>query len=143
MKNNSNDYRFIDNFLGRIYELIQQTESVQNGDVKGIYFNVNNREEFPCVYIIINAIEDKSKFDQKMYEIEFEISIHSREQGRNFLTRFASEIKRVIMQKNCSFHGYDVIGLTNDIVNFDQARDLISNKMTMQYKAMITSANFG
>lgn len=130
-------YRFIDDFLDHLYKIIQMIKSVRDGQVQGLYLQVNNKEKFPCIYIIVNSIEDKSRFDQQIYEIEFEISVHTRQQSNRFLTNLASEIKEVITQSNCSFSDHDVIGISNNRVDFEQARDLISNKMSLRYKAMI------
>lgn len=130
-------YNFIDQFLEHIYKIIQQIDSIKEGKIKGIHFNVNSREDFPCIYIITKMVEDKSKFDQKIYQVEFEISAHDRHYGNQFLNNLASEIKEVLIKKNCSFKDHEVIGIANNKIEFEQARDLVSSKVTMNYKAMI------
>lgn len=130
-------YKFIDQFLGHLYKIVKQIDAIKYGSVKEVYLNVNNREEFPCIYIITRSVEDKSRFNQNIYHIEFEISAYARQQGHQFLTNLAAEIKEVITEKNCSFDSYEIVGIANNLINFEQARDLVSNKLTMIYKAMI------
>lgn len=130
-------YSFIDEFLEHLYKIVHQISFVQNGSIKGVYLNVNDREEFPCIYIMIRSIEDKSRFDNKMYQIEFEILVYVRQQGNKFLIQLASEIQSILTEKNCAFAAYDVIGVANNKIDFAQARDLISSKLSMYYQAMI------
>ena len=74
---------------------------------------------------------------QAIYSLEFEICIFSREQNKKSLINISNLVVRLLSKETLKIPRYTAAGLKLNDLFFDEARDLIHNKLTMRYKAMI------
>ncbi len=128
--------QFINDFQKKIYEFLMQEKSVKN-KVDKIYLSVPQDAKYP--FLLINVIKslDISKFHQQIYEIDFEINIFARARNYSSTTSIADEISHSLEKQIPHFNNYTIAGMKLIEVKFEQSKDLITNKLNLQYKALL------
>lgn len=127
---------FINDFQKKIYEFLTQEEAVKN-KVDKIYLSTPQDAKYPFLLVNIVKFVDISKFHQQIYEVDFEINIFARDRNHSFLTAIADEISNSLEKTIPHFNNYIIAGMKLTEVKFEQSKDLITNKLNMQYRTLL------
>jgi len=127
---------FIYNFQLKIHQTLSECEKLKP-TIKEIYLTTIQDGIYPFILINLLKIDDKSNVVQAIYSIDFEICIFSRDKNKKDLLQFSNLITEVITPKNLAFASYSVAGVKLNSLDFDEARDLVHNKLTMTYKSLL------
>jgi hypothetical protein len=128
---------FIHNFQRRVHYVLSTNDKVRSR-VKNIYLSAVQDGQYPFLVLNIQKATDISRFAEFIYEIDFEISAFARgNHNQGFLLSLSNEISRCLTPKECGFDQYLVAGLSLADITFEKAGDLLSTKLTMNYKSLI------
>ena len=128
--------QFIHDFQVKIYQLLANNRGVST-QIDKIYLSVVQDAKYPFLLITILNVVNLSRFDQAIYEIDFEIAGFARDKNQGILTSLADKITAVLTMRNCAFQEYILAGLNMLEVKFARSQDLITTKLTINYKALI------
>lgn len=125
-------------FIHRLQQkIVQILETLVREHVNQVYISVAQDGNYPFILINFVKIENHSKAGQDMYLLEFEICIFSREQNKKSLINISNLVEGLLLAKKLTIPDYNIAGLKLNEVLFDEAQDLVHNKLTMRYKTMI------
>jgi hypothetical protein len=127
---------FIYHFQLKIHQTLSASEKLKLS-IKEIYLSTIQDGIYPFILINLLKIDDKSKVTQAIYSIDFEICIFSRDKNKKNVLQISDLIAEVILPKNLAFGAYNIAGVKLNNVAFDEARDLVHNKLTMNYKTLL------
>ncbi|MGI4775416.1 MAG: hypothetical protein ACRYE9_00545 [Janthinobacterium lividum] len=127
---------FIHDFKMQIYYLLSGNADI-SAKVNSVYIAPTQDAKHPFLLINIIKVIDCSKFNCNMYNIEFEVCIFTREKNQNISYSLLDKITSSLISENCQFGDYMVSAIKASVLDFDQSRDLISNKLSIKYKALI------
>lgn len=127
---------FIHDFQRKIHSVLSKNHKIRN-QIQNIYLSVVQDGKYPFLLINVQKASDLSRYEEFIFEVDFEICAFSRSHKQSFLLPLANEISACLIPKECKFEQYLVAGLKLIDVNFQKAGDLLSNKLTMNYKALI------
>lgn len=131
-------YNFLNQFRIKLYKLISEIGLVKT-HIKKILFSIKQNEIFPVIYIRINRVNDLSKYNYEMFEVDFDILIFLNDTNGELAFSIASEIKSTLKAVDCSFSNYIIAGISCQNLSMEQAKDLVSSKLTLEYKSLITT----
>ncbi|WP_341754756.1 hypothetical protein [Candidatus Tisiphia endosymbiont of Dioctria rufipes] len=80
-------------------------------------------------------VKNISRLDQNIYEVEFEISAFARDKNQGLLTLLAEKITNKLTANACILQDYASMKACN--INFQRSSDLITTKLTIDYKALL------
>lgn len=127
---------FIYHFQLKIHQTLSENEKLKE-QVKAIHLTTIADGIYPFILVNLVKIDDKSKLPQFIYSVDFEICIFSRDKNKKSLLFISDLVNELMIPKNLIFQGYHIAGVKlNDLV-FDEARDLVHNKLTMKYKSLL------
>lgn len=127
---------FIYNFQLKIHQTLSENENLKL-HIKEIYLSTIQDGAYPFILVNLLKIADKSKFAQTIYSVDFELCIFSRDKNKKNLLQISDLINGIIIPKNLAFGGYNIAGVKLNDLTFDEAKDLVHNKLTMHYKSML------
>lgn len=129
-------YNFIHDFKIQIYEILSGCPNVKS-IIDEIYINIVQDAKYPFLLINFNQVVDQSKYNIGIYNIEFEICIFIRDRTNGGLVLLLNEITEILKSTKFKITNYVVAGLKSSEIKFDQAADLITNKLSIKFKALI------
>ena len=105
--------------------------------VNKIYFGVV--QDGKCPFLLINIVkaEDLSRHLESIYSVEFKISAYAKDHNYQLLVKLADQIVKILAEADSYFAGYVIAGIKANNLQFDKAKDLVLNKLTINYKALI------
>ena len=118
-------------------KILAALETLLETHVKKIYISVVQDGNYPFILINFIKVDNYSSPIQAIYLLEFEICIFSREQNKKILLNISDLISNLLSVDTLKIPCYIIAGLKLNDLFFDEARDLIHNKLTMSYKSMI------
>ncbi|WP_316353507.1 hypothetical protein [Candidatus Trichorickettsia mobilis] len=127
---------FLHDFQLKLYNALNDEQEIKQ-IVDKIYLSVVQDAKYPFLLINIIDANNLSKFDQQIYEIEFEICVFVRDKNQGNLTILASLINKGLNAINPGAIGYIIAGLRSTVVNFERSQDLLTTKLIMHYQALI------
>jgi hypothetical protein len=127
---------FIHNFQLEIHRVLSGNQDIRLS-VDKIYLSMIQDGKYPFIFINILKIVDISKFDQPIYEVEFEISAFARDKNQGFLVNLADKITKVLNGNYGSFDGYIIAGIKSGEISFHPSQDLITTRLSLGYKALL------
>lgn len=127
---------FIHDFQRKLHSVLSKNHNVRK-QVQNIYLSVVQDGKYPFLLINVQKASDLSRYEEFIYEIDFEICAFSRDHKQSSLLPLANDISTCLTPKECAFEQYLVAGLKLIDISFQKAGDLLSNKLTMNYKALI------
>ncbi len=127
---------FIEELQIVLHQLLSGDENIRLS-VDRIYISVIQDAKYPFLLINISKANNISKSMQKIYEVDFSISIFAREKSQKIVTKLANNITRVINPASCHLNGYVIAGINHTSINCERANDLISYKLIINFKALI------
>jgi hypothetical protein len=127
---------FIHDFQNQLYLWLSHDAAITEVTNK-IYFGAVQDGKAPFLLINISKVEDLSLYLEAIYSVEFQISAYAKDQNHQLLTKLADRIVKVLESSEGQFLGYMVAGIKANSLCFEKAKDLVLNKLTINYKALI------
>jgi hypothetical protein len=129
-------FNFIQDFKVQVFEILANCSNITS-KVDRIYMGVVQDAEYPFLLIDFTQVLDHSKYGNGIYHIEFEISIFIRDKVQKGLELLLNEITETLVAPKFKVTSYTVAGLKTNGVQFEQAVDLITTKLSIKFKALI------
>jgi len=127
---------FIYNFQNQLYSILDGNHEIKNS-IRKIYFGAVQDGRCPFLLINITKAEDLSRHLEFIYSVDFQISAFARDHNHQLLVKLADKIIKLLANSNVNFEGYSIAGIKAKDIEFSKARDLITNKLTINYSALI------
>ena len=127
---------FIHDFQNQLYLLLSRDTEIMES-VNKIYFGAVQDGKAPFLLINIVKVDDLSRYSEAIYSVEFQILAYAKDQNHQLLTKLADRIAKVIESLEDNFLGYIIAGIKANNSCFEKAKDLVLNKLTINYKALI------
>ncbi|MDP4709525.1 MAG: hypothetical protein NWS20_05975 [Rickettsiaceae bacterium] len=127
---------FIHDFQNRLYTLLFDDQEIMQS-INKIYLGVVQDAKAPFILINILKAEDFSRHLESIYSIDFQISAYAKDNNHQLLVKLADRIATIVRSDNNNFAGYIVAGIKANDLQFEKAKDLVLNKLTISYKALI------
>lgn len=123
-------------FYLKIYELLSSSLKIKNV-VDNIYIKLVQDAKYPFLVVRINNITNMSNFNANIYDIDFTISIFTKD--RNYLVpaQLAEYIIEEINNKKIKFSEYELLGVRLNRIDMDESTDLVTSKMEMKFKTSL------
>jgi len=127
---------FIHDFQNQLYSVLSGDKEIMDF-VNKIYFGVV--QDGKCPFLLINIVkaEDLSRHLESIYSVEFKISAYAKDHNYQLLVKLADQIVKILAEADSYFAGYVIAGIKANNLQFDKAKDLVLNKLTINYKALI------
>lgn len=126
----------VENFQKNIYSLLLTDHEI-GSSIDKIYLSIVQDAKYPFLLINILKINDRSRFNHGIYEIEFEICLFTNNKSQNILTNLVSKIISKIKQLNIEVEGYVIAGINTGEISIIQSQDLVTTKLSIHYKALL------
>ena len=127
---------FIHRFQLQIHQILTQNEPLRE-HVRQIHLSVIDGGNYPFIMINILHAENNSLPSLSMYLVEFEICIFSKEPNKKSLITISNLVAPLLLPRSIVMDGYTVAGIRLNNLVFNDAKDLLHNKLAMCYKAII------
>ena len=127
---------FIYEFQNQLYKLLSEDIEIAKS-VKKIYFGAVQDGASPCLLISLVRAEDLSRYTQSIYSVEFQVSAYAKDHHYQLLMQLADRITALFSNADNNFSNYLVAGIKANNLQFDKAKDLVLNKLTINCKALI------
>jgi len=127
---------FIYEFQNSLYKLLSEDPEISNS-VKKIYFGAVQDGVSPCLLIIISRAEDLSRHMESIYSIEFQIAAYAKDHHYQLLIKLADRIITLFLEPTSNFSEYIIAAIKANNFQFEKAKDLVLNKLTINCKALI------
>jgi hypothetical protein len=127
---------FIHDFQNRLYTLLSKDKEIMKS-INKIYLGVVQDGKAPFLLINILKAEDISRHLESIYSIEFQVSAYAKDNNHQLLTKLADRIVSIFASDNNNFSGYIVAGIKANNLQFEKAKDLVLNRLVINYKALI------
>ncbi|GAB4164482.1 MAG: hypothetical protein Tsb006_4080 [Rickettsiaceae bacterium] len=127
---------FIHDFQNRIYSSLSADKEIMS-IVQKIYIGTTQDGKSPFLLINISKAEDLSLHKVALYTIDFQISAYAKDTNYNLLTKLSDIIIRNLAGINKLFSGYSIEGIKANDICFDKAKDLVLNRLVINYKSFI------
>jgi len=118
-------------------QILETLKKLLGEHVNQIYISVAQDGNYPFILINFIKADNFSNPMQAVYLLEFEICIFSREQNKKSLLKIADLVAMLLSVNTLKIPRYTVAGIKLNDLFFDEARDLVHNKLTMSYKTII------
>jgi hypothetical protein len=122
--------------MGGLYKLLSADRDIRLS-VDKIYLSVIQDAKYPFILINILQIENLSKLAQDIYQLEFEISAFARDKNHGLLNILVDRITNILTSEACKLQNHVVAGLKLCNINFQRSSDLITNKLVINYQALL------
>jgi len=127
---------FIHDFQNRLYTLLSNDDEIIKS-INKIYLGVVQDGKAPFLLITITKAEDLSRHLESIYSVEFQISAYAKDNNHQLLIKLADRIITLLSSAKDNFAGYIIAGIKANDLQFEKAKDLVLNKLIINYKALI------
>ncbi len=131
---------YINDFQTSLYRQLTEDEGISSM-VDKIYLSIKQDAKYPFLLISILKAQDLSQTiastNYKMYQIEFEIAVFTRDKNQGILTNIADKINSNLTAKNARVADYIVAGIKTSDLAFSSANDLLTSKLALTYHALL------
>ena len=134
-------YSFIQDFKVQVFEILASCSGITS-KIDKIYIGAVQDAKYPFLLIDFNQISDHSKYGNGIYHIEFQVSIFIRDKVQKGLTSLLNEVTETLIAPKFKVTNYTVAGLKTSGVQFEQAVDLITTKLSIKFKALIKEIKY-
>lgn len=132
---------FIHDFQKQLYSMLSGDRQIIDS-IEKIYFGAVQDGKTPFLLITIQKAQDLSRHLEFIYSIDFQISAYAKDHNYQLLVKLADRVIKVISIEDNYFSGYVVAGIRVNNLQFDKAQDLVLNKLTINYKALIKKETY-
>lgn len=127
---------FLSRFQLKLHQTLTESAALMD-HVREVYISVVQDGVYPFISINFLKSDNYSSFAQHIYSVDFEICIFSRDINKRSLITIGSLVQQSMSPELLAIDGYHITGLRINHLHFDEAKDMIHNKLTMKYKTMI------
>ena len=127
---------FIYKFQNKLYMLLADNAEIK-GMVKKIYIGAVQDGKEPFLLITILSAKNLSRYKDAIYEVDFQISAYAKDHNHHLLTKLADQVLLALPEAKRASEGYSVSGIKVNNIQFEKARNLVLNKLTINCKALI------
>lgn len=127
---------FISDFQKQIYKILSNNSEISNS-VNKIYFGAVQDGKCPFLLISIQKSEEVSLHVNQVYSVEFQISAYAKDHHHNLLISLADHVVGALNSSEIMFKDFNVAGMKANKISFEKAKDLVLNKLLINYKALI------
>lgn len=131
---------FINDFQKQIYQILSDDAEI-SASVSKIYFGAVQDGKCPFLLISIQEAEELSLHVAQIYSVEFQISAYAKDHHHKLLTSLADRVVLVLNNTQILFDDFGVAGIKANKITFEKAKDLVLNKLSISYKALIRRKN--
>jgi len=128
--------KFINDFQLRIYHALADDHAIRSR-IDKIYVSIVQDAKYPFLLINFLKVEDCSKTNHAMYNVDFEICVFARDKTQGLLVSIADMIVVKLTPASCVFENYLILGMKNQYIAFDRSQDLVTTKLIVRYKALV------
>lgn len=127
---------FVHDFQNKIYSSLLLDENIMN-NVQKIYIGTVQDGKTPFLLINIIKAENLSVHMNALYAVEFQILAFAKDTNYNLLVILSDLIIKNLNNMNSLFNDYSIEGIKCNNINFDKAKDLVLNRLVINYKSFI------
>jgi hypothetical protein len=127
---------FIYDLQVKLHQLLSSDEEISR-EVDRIYLSIVQDAKYPFLLINILKAEDTSKSIYPIYDVEFEICAFARDKNQGVLISLADKITNKLNLSTSQLKDYIIAGMRIVGITFNSSQDLVTSKLTMNYKALI------
>lgn len=128
---------FIQEFQSEIYKCLNSSAIIAS-IIRKIYIGPVHNTKPPFISINIIRAEDKSFCLKKLYNIDFNISIFTKDKNYNQLLILSDVVTQELEKLKDIIGNYCVLGIKANKIDFVTAKDLVIHKADINYKSCIT-----
>lgn len=130
--------QFIGLFQKSLYEILNTDAELKNM-IPQIYISVQQDAKYPFILLSFLHLNDVSKYSKKIYEMEFEISIFTRDKLQENTLRVAEHISKLIREKSIGVGEGNLVSLSRNSLEWVRGNEITSGKMVMKYMGRISN----
>lgn len=127
---------FISDFQKQIYKILSNNSEISSS-VNKIYFGAVQDGRCPFLLISIQKAEELSLHVNQIYSVEFQISAYAKGHHHKLLISLADKVVEILSNSEILFDSFNVAGMKANKISFEKAKDLVLNKLSISYKALI------
>ena len=127
---------FVYDFQNKIYSSLTSDATIMN-IVQKIYIGTIQDGKTPFLLINIVKADDLSIHKIALYSIEFQILAFAKDTNHNLLVALSDLIIQNLSNMNSLFNEYSIEGMKANNISFDKAKDLVLNRLVINYKSFI------
>ncbi len=132
---------FIHVFQNRIYSSLSEDKEIMF-IVKKIYIGAIQDGVSPFLLINVAKADDLSVYNIALYEVEFQVSAYAKDQNHQLLVKLSDLIVSNLSKINRLFGGYMIDGIKANNMQFEKAKDLVLNRLVINYKSFIKKEGY-
>jgi len=132
---------FIHDFQNRIYSSLADDQKIMS-IVKKVYIGVIQDGVSPFLLINVAKADDLSVHNIALYEVEFQVSAYAKDQNHQLLVKLSDLIVSNLSKINRLFGGYMIDGIKANNMQFEKAKDLVLNRLVINYKSFIKKEGY-
>lgn len=125
-------------FQKAIYEMLKTDEQLSSM-VAGIYLSVQQDAKYPFILVSLVSLLDVSKYSKKIYEIDFEIALFTRDRVQEPILKIADHISDLMESKPIGIAQANLLSMRKNSIEWVRGQDGMSSKLVIKYKGMIGS----
>ncbi|MFY9589576.1 hypothetical protein [Rickettsia endosymbiont of Halotydeus destructor] len=129
-------YNVIGDFQLSLYKLLANDIEIKQS-VDQIYLSVMQDAKYPFLLINMLNIDNMANLKQNISRIEFEICIFANDKNRNISVSLADKIMNKIAVDSFELQNYILAGIKAGNMKFQNSKDLITTKLTINYQALL------
>lgn len=126
----------ISDFQLSLYKLLANNNEIRQS-VDQIYLSVKQDAKYPFLLINMLNVDNMANLQQNISRIEFEICIFASDKSHNILLELADKIINKIAVYSFELQNYILAGIKAGNMKFQNGKDLISTKLTINYQALL------
>jgi len=127
----------IGHFQKAIYETLKTDERLAQM-VMGIYLSVQHDAKYPFILVNLISLQDLSKYTKKIYEIDFEIALFTRDRVQEPILKIADHISHLVESQAIGVADASLISMRKNSIEWVRGQDGMSSKLVMKYKGMVS-----
>lgn len=127
---------FVHDFQNKIYSSLTLDSEIMN-IVQKIYIGTIQDGKTPFLLINIVKADDLSIHKISLYSVEFQILAFAKDTNHGLLVTLSDLIIKNLANMNSLFDDYAVEGIKANNISFDKAKDLVLNRLVINYKSFI------
>ncbi|MFK8040126.1 MAG: hypothetical protein AB8B67_02145 [Rickettsiaceae bacterium] len=121
-----------------LYNLLLQDSNLSK-TVNRIYLSVIQDGKYPFILINILNSQYANKFDYILCKLEFDICVFAKDKNQISLMQIANQILNTITIEGCRDDAYQIHGIKDQSINFERGKDLITSKLSIHYRTLISA----
>lgn len=127
---------FVHDFQNKIYSSLTLDTELMN-IVKKVYIGTIQDGKTPFLLINIVKADDLSIHKIALYSVEFQIFAFAKDTNHSLLVSLSDLIVKNLANMNSLFDEYSIEGMKANNISFDKAKDLVLNRLVINYKSFI------